>query len=158
MNKIFWFNLYNYYHTRKNVQELFRIIGYYHSHRELWLSMKHILLGNIWGMQSIVQFPSKGSRNMRVLQLTRIFIQKRFHQSFREHASAAIGGSNTTYGRLRPCTRLRSQISPWFPRLLSRYVCDYYGIVEWANWLDPSVAFDKQKVRLDSRFIDLKWC
>jgi hypothetical protein len=37
---------------------------------------------------------------MRVLHLARIFMQKRFHQSLREHASVAIGGGNKTYGRL----------------------------------------------------------
>jgi hypothetical protein len=56
------------------------------------------------------------------------------------------------------CTGLRSQRGAWFLRLLGGYryyiqtyerpcrcVCDYYRVVEQANWLDPSVAFDEQK-------------
>jgi hypothetical protein len=77
-----------------------RVIGYHHSHRELWLSNKYSLPGNTRVLQNIIQFPAKASGKMRVLHLARIFMQKRFHQSLREHASVAIGGGNKTYGRL----------------------------------------------------------
>ena len=81
-------------------------------------------------------------------------------QSLKEHASAAISRKLWEVEGSRRCTGLRSWIRTWFPRLLggccqyenthgpTKRTCDYYRVVERANWPDHSVAFDITQVKL----------
>jgi hypothetical protein len=134
------------------LQDYYKGVVYYNSHRELWLSAYRSLLGNTQGCR----FFLKSLKEHASDTFDENLLTKTIPPILKKHVSAAIDGNNAKYDRLtlvHCVTKPNKRIVPSFTRRLSplrTYVrpnqnCDYYRVIVWANWPGPSVAFDRIK-------------